>query len=116
CRAEPRPPGVHALVHALTHAVGAHGASIELIEPPLLDPLGAGLPDLIAAIERDEVDAVVVADCTQVYAGGGRACPTSLPIAHSLEAWGDARAHDGTWTLIQPLIRPLHEGLSIAEL
>ncbi len=33
-----------------------------------------------------------------------------LPSAHFLEAWGDARAWDGTASLVQPIILPLHGG------
>ena len=38
-----------------------------------------------------------------------------LPETHFLEAWGDARAADGTPSVIQPLIAPLHDGRSAAE-
>ncbi|MBK9387919.1 MAG: TAT-variant-translocated molybdopterin oxidoreductase [Planctomycetes bacterium] len=37
-------------------------------------------------------------------------CTWHLPRAHALESWGDAAAYDGTVTLRQPLIDPLHEG------
>jgi molybdopterin-containing oxidoreductase family iron-sulfur binding subunit len=43
-------------------------------------------------------------------------CTWHLPRAHYLEAWGDARAWDGTAGIIQPLILPLYEGKSIIEL
>ncbi|MGZ3770692.1 MAG: 4Fe-4S dicluster domain-containing protein [Bdellovibrio sp.] len=36
-----------------------------------------------------------------------------VPLAHPLESWSDARAFDGTVTLIQPLIEPLFDGKSI---
>ena len=35
-----------------------------------------------------------------------------LPLLHPLESWGDARALDGTVTLIQPTIQPLYDGRS----
>ena len=34
----------------------------------------------------------------------------TFPQAHDLESWGDARAYDGTVTVIQPLIAPLYDG------
>ncbi len=38
------------------------------------------------------------------------------PVAHFLESWGDARAWDGTLTVLQPLIEPLYGGRSAIEL
>ena len=34
-------------------------------------------------------------------------CHWHIPEAHSLESWSDARAYDGTVTIVQPLIAPL---------
>jgi molybdopterin-containing oxidoreductase family iron-sulfur binding subunit len=42
-------------------------------------------------------------------------CDWHFPLAHELECWGDARAHDGTLSLQQPLIAPLHGGVSPLE-
>ena len=39
-----------------------------------------------------------------------------VPAAHFLEAWGDVRGHDGTVSIIQPLIHPLYGGHSLVEL
>ncbi len=39
-------------------------------------------------------------------------CHWHIPQAHDLESWGDARAYDGTVTVIQPLIAPLYAGKS----
>ncbi len=38
-----------------------------------------------------------------------RRCQWHLPLAHELESWSDARAADGTASIIQPLIRPLYD-------
>ena len=43
-------------------------------------------------------------------------CQWSLPEAHFLETWGDARAFDGTVSIQQPLIQPLYEGRSAYEM
>lgn len=39
----------------------------------------------------------------------------SLPEAHYLETWGDARAWDGTCSIQQPMVAPLYDGRSAAE-
>ena len=38
-----------------------------------------------------------------------------VPAAHYLETWGDARAYDGTLSVVQPLVQPLHGGRSLVE-
>src|SRR6185503_3542946 len=43
-------------------------------------------------------------------------CHWQLPQAHFLEAWSDARAYDGTVSIVQPLIAPLYGGKSAHEL
>ncbi|MDQ3907580.1 MAG: TAT-variant-translocated molybdopterin oxidoreductase [Acidobacteriota bacterium] len=38
-----------------------------------------------------------------------------VPETHYLESWSDTRAHDGTATIIQPLIAPLYKGRTVHE-
>ena len=38
-----------------------------------------------------------------------------LPLSHPLESWGDARAFDGTISMIQPTVAPLYDTRSAAE-
>jgi MoCo/4Fe-4S cofactor protein with predicted Tat translocation signal len=45
-----------------------------------------------------------------------RLCTWALPATHPFEQWGDGRTYDGTLTLQQPLIAPLHDGKSACEL
>jgi molybdopterin-containing oxidoreductase family iron-sulfur binding subunit len=42
-------------------------------------------------------------------------CTWHVPEAHYLEAWSDARAYDGTASIIQPLIAPLFDGKTAHE-
>jgi molybdopterin-containing oxidoreductase family iron-sulfur binding subunit len=44
------------------------------------------------------------------------ACHWHLPLPHDLESWSDARAVDGTASIIQPLIQPLYATRSRHEL
>jgi molybdopterin-containing oxidoreductase family iron-sulfur binding subunit len=40
----------------------------------------------------------------------GQISPWHIPAAHFLESWSDARAYDGTVSIIQPMIDPLYGG------
>ena len=43
-------------------------------------------------------------------------CHWHVPGTHYLEAWSDARAHDGTASIVQPMIQPLFDGKSAHEI
>ena len=37
----------------------------------------------------------------------------AVPMAHAWETWSDARAYDGTATILQPQALPLYDGISV---
>jgi Fe-S-cluster-containing dehydrogenase component/anaerobic selenocysteine-containing dehydrogenase len=136
-----QPPEVHALGHALNDAIGAYGRTAELTRSALIDPLGDGLPELVEALTAGAVKTLVIAEVNALYAAPGalrlgeliarvpevvyagfahdetsRQCKWFIPLLHYMESWGDARAYDGTLSFVQPLIQPMHAGLSLLEL
>ena len=137
-----QPAAVHALARWIDEALGNAARTSRLTAPVLADPLGAPtLADLAAAIDAREVSTVVIIDATPVYTAPraldlarrlarvpvtvhctvyadetSAACRWVVPLAHYLEAWGDARAWDGTASFVQPTIRPLHGAWSTIEL
>jgi len=140
---EYQPASLHALAHAMNQALGnvgstvTYGASIEAFPTDN----AASLNDLVRAMDAGQVELLVMlggvnpvytapADLKfseklskvnlSVYHGlyadeTAYLCHWNLPDTHPLESWGDARAYDGTVTVIQPLIAPLYEGRSAAE-
>ncbi len=132
-----QPAEVHAVVHAIDTVIGAIGSTVAFTEPAIIDPLGDGIGELAAAIQAKAVGMLVIADLNPLYTAPGieplldaveTVCATQhasetsarvrwcLPLAHAMESWGDARAYDGTLSLIQPLIRPLRPCVSLIEL
>ncbi|MCA8977858.1 MAG: TAT-variant-translocated molybdopterin oxidoreductase, partial [Planctomycetes bacterium] len=138
-----QPAAVHAVVHAINDALGNVGktvtyravpegmqqgsvASLQALKSEL--EKGAGIDTLICIGCNPALDApaefkfaeLIAKAKLSVHVGDyddetGRLCQWHFPLAHELEAWGDVRAHDGTITLQQPLIRPLHGGVSTLE-
>lgn len=132
-------PAVHAIAHAINRAIGApvtYTASLEGRDELQVDSLRS----LVADMNAGRVDALLIAGVNPVYAAPadlkfGEAlrkvkhswrlgqvrdetselCRWHLPEAHYLEAWGDARGHDGTVSIQQPLIEPLFLGKSLLE-
>jgi Fe-S-cluster-containing dehydrogenase component len=137
-----QPPPVHAAAHAINRAL-ANQRTAWMVPSPFVD-LGEhriAMVDLVAEMSAGAVDTVVVLDCNPVYSTpaelgfaaayarvprrvclSGFADETALastwlvPAAHPLESWGDARAADGTLSPIQPLLEPLFDGRTVAEL
>ncbi len=135
-------PVVHALAHAINAKIGAIGTTVTLIEDPAGDrPTHlAAITELTKAINEKKVDALLILGGNPVYDAPAdldfgkalasvpasihlshyndetsRACKWHLPRAHYLEAWGDAKAWDGSVGLCQPLIEPLFGGKTPIE-
>ncbi|HLH17849.1 MAG TPA: TAT-variant-translocated molybdopterin oxidoreductase [Bryobacteraceae bacterium] len=136
-------PVVHALAHAINAALGNVGQTVIYSDPIEANPVDqvASIQDLAKDLNAGAVDVLLIlggnpAFNAPVELGMGdmirkarirahlslysdetsEACQWHLPMAHYLEAWGDARAFDGTVTIQQPLIQPLYNGKSGLEL
>lgn len=137
-----QPAELHALAHAMNEALGARGATFELIDSPVYgSSQEQSLRELIADMEARRVRSLLIIDSNPVYAApaawgfaqalsrvelsialAGRADETAqsatwfVPKAHDWECWSDARAFDGTATILQPQSLPLYGGVSAHEL
>jgi MoCo/4Fe-4S cofactor protein with predicted Tat translocation signal len=131
-----QPASVHALVHAMNEALGGRGQTYDLIAPVEADPVdtAASLRGLIDDMAAGRVATLVIIDSNPVFTAPGFAealtrvalsmtltdAPTetgakttwNLPARHGFEDWSDARAYDGTATVVQPQARPLYDGIS----
>ncbi|MGH9497768.1 MAG: TAT-variant-translocated molybdopterin oxidoreductase [Terriglobales bacterium] len=138
-------PVVHALAHAINANLGNVGKTVFYTDPVDTNPVNQieSLKDLVADMRAGKVDLLVIVDGNPAYdapADFGFAdalknasvpvrvhlglyqdetaelCQWHINEAHYLEAWGDARAYDGTASIVQPLIAPLYDGKSALEL
>jgi len=134
---------VHAIVHAVNQALGNAGRTVIHTDPvearpenqlaslsALVSDMNAGKVDLLLMVGGNPVyDAPADQDFTKamnnvplrVHLGlyddeTASQSHWHIPQAHPLETWSDARAFDGTVTIMQPLIAPLFNGVSPHEL
>jgi molybdopterin-containing oxidoreductase family iron-sulfur binding subunit len=137
-----QPASVHALAHAMNQALGAVGNTVVYTEPIEAKPSDqlADLKQLVNDMNSGSVDLLMIVGANPVYnapqdlhfadAMGkvplrvanslykdetSQFCHWHVNGTHYLEQWGDARAIDGTVSLIQPLIAPLYDGRSEYE-
>jgi molybdopterin-containing oxidoreductase family iron-sulfur binding subunit len=140
---ERQPAVVHALAYAINQSLGSIGNTVNLIQPVefKLSSPDTGLQGLVQDLNGGQVDVLVVLDGNPAYSAladlnfadamkkagqriylGNYLDETAalatwfVPATHYLEMWGDARAFDGTLSLIQPVIEPLYAGKSPYEL
>ncbi|SDD01600.1 quinol:cytochrome c oxidoreductase iron-sulfur protein precursor [Massilia sp. PDC64] len=137
-------PNVSPAGRALAYALTAHlNGPLAFVEPVERSPLdhGASIAALADDLRAGRVDTLLVLDANPAYDAPAdldfaallrhaplsahlglyrdetaRAAGWHLPMAHCYEAWSDARAHDGTATIVQPLIAPLYGGRSAHEI
>ena len=137
-------PVVHALCHAINARLGNVGKTVFYTDPVDANPISQteSLKDLVADMQGGKVDLLIILGGNPVYDApadlnfadvlkSGKVpvrvhhglcqdetaelCQWHVPATHELESWGDARAYDGTVSIIQPLIAPLYNGKSAVE-
>jgi molybdopterin-containing oxidoreductase family iron-sulfur binding subunit len=133
-------PRAHALVHRLNRELGAPVAYVDPVDPHPR-PHAPSIAALVDAMRAGAVEVLVIVEGNPVYdapadLGFGDAlarvpfsvhlslyddetsarCAWHLPATHFMEHWSDARAFDGTASIVQPLIAPLYGGVSPHEL
>ncbi|MBX3620663.1 MAG: 4Fe-4S dicluster domain-containing protein [Rhizobacter sp.] len=134
-------PEAHALGLALNQRLGAHGHTLDLIALDPAPPNAGALGALVQALQGGAVDTLFMLGVNPAYDAPGElrfsdalrharvlvhaglhadetalASHWHLPLSHDGERWGDALAHDGTATLVQPAIAPLYDSRSLTEL
>jgi MoCo/4Fe-4S cofactor protein with predicted Tat translocation signal len=138
---EYQPAAVHELARAMNQALGNIGTTVTYGASVEASPPAAGsLTELVSAMNAGQVEMLVMLGGNPVYSAPADLkfqealekvnlriyhglyadetaflCHWNIPDAHPLESWGDARAYDGTVTIIQPLIAPLYDGRSAHE-
>ncbi len=136
-----QPPAVHTAVLALNAALGNVGTTVGYREPvDAALPDTPALVELVTAMRGGLVQTLVVLGGNPAYDApadldwgsavghvrrvirlGAQDDETSrpdgwhIPAAHFLESWSDARAADGTPSVVQPLILPLFGGKSAVD-
>jgi len=138
-----QPASVHALCHAINHALGALGQTVRAIAPVEAAPPSQAntLAGLIADMDSGKVDTLLILGVNLAYDAPADSdvaaalkkvpraiywgeyadetaalCAWHIPAAHEYESWSDIRAYDGTVTIQQPQVRPLYGGYTRHEI
>jgi MoCo/4Fe-4S cofactor protein with predicted Tat translocation signal len=137
-----QPMMVHAIAHAINAQLGNIGSTVHVTDPLEVNPVHQvqSLHQLVSDMNAGRVQALIILGGNPVfdapadfqfakalekvpfrahhslyYDETSYRCHWHIPDTHSLETWGDARAHDGTVSIQQPLIAPLYNGRSATE-
>ena len=138
-----QPAALHALAHAMNHALGNSGATVIYTEPVEARPVdqGQSVRELASAMAAGAAPVLIILGGNPVYTAPADVkfaellvrtrftvhlssyenetsalCRWRVPEAHYLESWSDVRAFDGTASIIQPMIAPLYGGRTAHEL
>ena len=130
-------PAVQMAAHALNAQIGAVGQTVVYTETVAAIPTeqNADLKDLVAAMDAGQVKVLVQMGVNPIYSVPGHLkygdAASKVPFtahlgmyfdetgqrsawhvnqAHYLESWSDARAYDGSISIVQPMIEPLYGG------
>ena len=136
-------PEVHLAAFAMNQALGNVGKTVVYTDPvnPMPSLQGADLKSLVADMNAGKVDWLVILNANPVYAAPadlefesalnkvgtiahlgshvdetGEVAHWHINNAHYLEMWSDARAYDGTVSIVQPMIDPLYGGHTAHEI
>jgi molybdopterin-containing oxidoreductase family iron-sulfur binding subunit len=139
---ESQPPAVHALAHTMNQLLGNAGKTVVYLDPIELAPIDQlqSIRELTGDMTAGHVDLLIILGGNPVYTTPAdvpfkdalghvqtrvhlslytdetsELCHWQIPEAHFLEAWSDARAYDGTASIVQPMIAPLYGGRSAHE-
>jgi Fe-S-cluster-containing dehydrogenase component len=138
---ERQPAEVHALAYALNAALASKGQTVSSGSGEARVSHVDSLAALTKLLQSKAIDTLVMLDVNPVYTAPGAlkfvealsnakttihagVLPEEtgakstwhLPLSHFLESWGDARAWDGTASIVQPLILPLHKARAACTL
>jgi Fe-S-cluster-containing dehydrogenase component len=140
---ESQPPVVHALAHAINQALGNVGTTVTYTDAIEASPAdgNASLRELAQDMDSGKVQVLIIIGGNPVYNAPAdiefaerirkvplrahlslyfdetsELCQWHIPEAHYLESWSDARAFDGTISIVQPLISPLYSGKTSHEI
>jgi MoCo/4Fe-4S cofactor protein with predicted Tat translocation signal len=138
------PAEIHAFAHMMNMRNGNVGKTVFYTDPVDANPVNQteSLKDLVADMRGGKVDLLIVLGGNPAYDAPAdlnfaellksnkvpmrvhhglynnetaELCQWHVNAAHELESWADARAYDGTASIIQPLIAPLYQGKSAIE-
>ncbi len=126
------------LAMSINNALGNMGKTVTVAKQPALPMPSDQLGDfkaLVADLNSGKVDWLVILNANPIYDAPadlnfasafnkanivahlgshvdetGQIAHWHIPAAHYLEYWSDARAYDGTVSIVQPLIDPLYGG------